>query len=172
MEIYQIILIIIAIITLVFGPGIIYRIKGKKGNSQSSQLNEQIRINSKILSLERTIPLGDFIEVVWKYRKMKIEIKDIRREVIQDHISLGYHREHTAAEIKFDTGGGLVYGGQYTKEMGVNTFLLIPFSDEYEEPFSVFAFSTSLKYLMRICIKHINEHAKTVTLDIKGFEGS
>ncbi|MBN1870284.1 MAG: hypothetical protein JW847_06915 [Candidatus Omnitrophica bacterium] len=136
-------------------------------NIQPSLAHEQIKVDGKILAVEKTVPLGDFTEILWGHEKLKIEIRDIRKEVMRDFIT---ERKNLAVEIKFTIGGGLVYGGEYTKKTSTNTYLMIPCPDPHgEEPYAVYKFSTAYKYLECVCVKHINEHAKTVTLDIKGF---
>lgn len=79
-----------------------------------------------------------------------------------------YEEERYGAEISVDTGGGIVYGGDYVIESGVNQFKIPAKKSQVEEQYSIYSFSTDRDYFsfLRIYVEHINPHAKEVTVNL------
>ena len=115
--------------------------------------------------IEVKIKEGDFIDIPWSPNPYRISLKNI----VSDEFNLKYFRSvNIGAELYINRGGGLVYGGEYAKESGVNQWIIPLNASSEEEPYSIyshFVYKGSLSFF-RCYISYINSHSREVTLNI------
>jgi hypothetical protein len=101
---------------------------------------------------------GDYYSVEAGYRKIRIEVTDIRIAPISDKWG-GHAKDQLAVELSVTTGGGVLYGGASTVFVDVNKFL-VPTLGYEESAESIYAFRNKDTYclLTRISVTHINAH--------------
>ncbi len=125
-----------------------------------------ITINTEGAYIYKTRILeGEYQEIVWGERTVRISIVKIMKS---EHSS--YRGNSNCAEIRFDTGGGLVYGGEGCKKTDVNCYIISEKYSNYEEEFSAYAFRVDptlrLFSFFRIFVDHINELNRQVCLNL------
>jgi hypothetical protein len=169
---------IISILTFLFGGGLFWRLFGHRGVTKEKVSNKKgdtkdvlpILIKENPYLDKVKIKVGDYKEFEWGHRLVKISVVDIVKENFETII--GNKIENFGAELKVDTEGGLVYGGKCTKECNVNQYRVPEVVSSYEEPYSLYFFHIDKKYLrfFRVFVEHINYHAKEVTLNVFFFK--
>jgi len=112
------------------------------------------------------ITAGDYRDFLWKSRKVRITVTEIVKETFNFH-SIG-KKESYGAVIYIDTGGGIVYGGEESKYVEVNKYLVPKKLFQDQEPCSIYSFYITEDYFsfFRVFIEHINPNAGQVTLSI------
>lgn len=172
----------ISILTLLFGGGVVWRLLGHrgvaKGEGDSNKGDTKDMLPIAILPIiakgspyvaKVKIKVGGYREFEWSDRLVKISLVDIVKENFKTIIG---EMETFGAELRVETGGGLVYGGKCTKEYGVNQYRVPAIVSHYEEPYSLYFFHSDKNYLsfFRVFVEHINHHANEVTLNVFFFK--
>jgi hypothetical protein len=101
---------------------------------------------------------GDYYSVEAGYRKIRIEVTDIRTAPIPDKWG-GHVKDQLAVELSVTTGGAVLYGGASTVFVAVNKFL-VPTLEFEESAESIYAFHNKDGYssFTRISVTHINTY--------------
>jgi hypothetical protein len=131
----------------------------------SQQSPSQIRNEPHKFHFERfTLKLGDFYEQPHQLSQLKVTLKNITTLKFKT-----YGGEETAegAELEVRVGGGLVYGGVHTKQVGTNRYLRPLSTDTHNaEEGSIFKFAFTDRYFsfLGLRVEHINTHSKEVVI--------
>lgn len=117
--------------------------------------------------LTKRIGAGDYFDLARdKTRKIRVTISSI--DTIVDKTSISNDDANIiAATMKIDLGGSILYGGERTEMVGVNTFR-IPQVKGDEAKSGVFSFYNTNEYtsFVRILVEHINKHTAEVDINI------
>lgn len=168
----------ISLASLLFGGGLIWRFFFKHRPQENSQGNINkdgsdqtpltvVRANPYLVKIK--FKLGDYKEFEWDRSLVKISFLGIVNEnfktVVGDKQTLG-------VELQVDSGGGLIYGGEYTKKSDVNQYKVPLIISHYEEPYSLYFYHTGEKYcrFFRVFAEHINPHSEEAILNIFFFK--
>ncbi|MDP2983324.1 MAG: hypothetical protein Q8O92_08345 [Candidatus Latescibacter sp.] len=132
------------------------------------QTTNPIKIDNKGgFDYKTKISEGDYQEFIWGATTVRISITEIVKTDFE-FLSNKVAKDLLGAIIYVSTGGGIVYGGKYCKETGVNQFLVPQKKFDDEVPYSVYNFCVSKDSFrfFRLFIDHVNQHNRQVTLDI------
>ena len=123
--IYQWVIIIVSILTLLFGSGLYFRFKSrrKKAKDISREDEDQIqdfrksespkKVIGKAIRSVFKISVGDYKDIPWEGSTIRVSVLDIVREDFEMH---GAEPENYGVELEVNTGGGLVYAGDLKKK--------------------------------------------------------
>lgn len=167
----QWILIVLAIVSLLFGTGLYYRLRAKKdknipGLENTSVVTAEIqKATCEFFKLKIQITTGDYKDIDFGYNVYSIKVNRIFKETFK--IGL-YEKELLGAEITIHSGGGVLSGGESTKCVGVNVYKLPEKQFEPDEPFSIFSFGAhrGMFGFFRTFVEHINPNSGVVTLNV------
>jgi hypothetical protein len=111
------------------------------------------------------IHAGDYRDFIDDYKKIRIEVKDIITDNFEGFLG---KNEKYGVIIHIDTGGGLVFGGEYSKRIGTNEYAIPQKATSDEEPYSIYRFYTTESYFnfLRVFVEHINPKSQEVTLNV------
>ena len=117
----QWILIMLALLTLLFGTGLLFRFKSrhkKEEKSLSSDQKSAVRKNRGLIQLSPKISVGDFMDISLRWdNKIRITVLDI----VQDKFDVtGSEKELDCVDLEISIPpmifkGVSLYGGKYTK---------------------------------------------------------
>ncbi|MCJ7648424.1 MAG: hypothetical protein MUP85_07410 [Candidatus Lokiarchaeota archaeon] len=173
-ENWQKVLIIVAVLTFLFGSGIIFRLcsnEDRKSNisSEKNDLPNSNNFNREFVKsnipYSSVIQLGEMKIFELNGEEVKINFKELSKS---SKSKFSNSDSVDAVVLSFDIGGGLVYGGNLTTEVGVNEFLMPESKDYEQELYSAYHFTASENYFnfFRIYVEHINKYNKTVKLNL------
>ncbi len=167
---------VITILTFLFGSGVVYRFCSESEehnkNDISSEHNSLSESNNlSPIVLKNNIPysikmeLGELKKFNWEGEEITINFKEFSKSKKSNFLSAD---TVDAVVMKFNVGGGLVYGGELTTEVYVNEYLMIEKQNPEEELYSVYQYITSSEYFsfFRIYVEHINKFNKTIQLNL------
>ncbi|MGD0552840.1 MAG: hypothetical protein ABSB25_09330 [Sedimentisphaerales bacterium] len=168
----------IGLATLLFGGGLIKhfffrhpaKIDSPKDTNQDNERQVPVTIiKTNPCLIKAKIKVGDYQEFKWGDSSIKISVMDIVNEPFKTIVG---EQQVLGVELGIDSGGGLVYGGNYTKESGVNKYKAPQVFSNHEEPYSLYFFHTWEKHckLFRVLVEHINPRSEDVTLNIFFFK--
>ena len=136
-------------------------------NSNITGILGNIALNIKNISLKRTevdlyqiqIREGSF----WQNGGKRIDVKEIIEAT--DNQGIKYYN----ADLLFNTGGGLCYGGENTKHLTTN-YYRVPVTRSDQEPSGIYSYRFSIEdgWFSFYCasITHINPKERIVTIEI------
>jgi hypothetical protein len=131
--------------------------------SQQSPTRDQGKTHN--FHFERfTLKLGDFYEQPRQLSNLKITLKNITTFTFKDHLG---EETTEGAELEVRVGGGLIYGGTHTKQVGTNRYFCPVSTDTHNaEEGSIFNFVFTEKYFsfLGLRVEHINMHSHEVLI--------
>jgi len=141
----------------------------KDDNQGNEKLISATIVKANPYLTKAKIKVGDYQEFKWGDSSIKISVMDIVNEPFK---TIAGEQQALGVELGVDSGGGLVYGGNCTKEFGVNKYKAPQIFSNFEEPYSLYFFHTGEKYckLFRVLVEHINPRSEEVTLNIFFFK--
>jgi len=113
------------------------------------------------------IKVGEYQDFLWEDLLIRIKLLDIKRDLFIDPLSSEKSEEYGAI-LDINIGGGVVVGGEITRELDVNKYIVPEKKFEYEEKYSIFSFNADQKdyYFFRLFVEHINIPSNLVELNL------
>jgi hypothetical protein len=136
----------------------------EKGLTMSD--NSPIKIDQNNFLTIIKIPIGDYRDFIRDDNKIRIEVKELIKDNFE--VDYGFAKEIHGVIIYMDVGGGLVYGGRYSKHIGTNEYAIPKIQSTNQEPYSIYRFYVVEHYFnfLRVYIEHINLSSQEVTLNV------
>jgi hypothetical protein len=128
------------------------------------RLKERQRVEAQRVYKTQRVAIGDFYTFEMDIWKMKAEVVDIREVEVKQL----YHTKNEMM-VHLKIGNRFMFAGGQAQQVGENEFL-IPKLQGMEEAQCVYGFNNDERYFLfiRICVLHINAHARTADLNFVG----
>jgi hypothetical protein len=125
---------------------------------------ERQRVEAQRVFETQRVAIGDFFSFEMDIWHLKVEIVDIRDVEVKEL----YHTR-TEMMVHVKVGSRLMFPGRQVQQVGENEFL-IPKLQGIEEAQCIYGFSNDRSFFvfMRVCVLHINAHARTADVNFVG----
>lgn len=155
--------ILVVLLALLFGSDLYFRFSKKSATTGVPSVRIGVPIGRALKTI--TLSVGDFKEFQWTDSKVRIRLVSVMKDRFP---ALSGEREADAASINLELEEGLFHGGERTRKLGMNRFLLPEKWLEREEPFSVYAFKASKDHFkfFRLYVEHVDRERKQARINI------